>query len=1220
MAKKDTAEPTIPAHIPERVSIVTREITTEMKESFIDYAMSVITDRALPDVRDGLKPVHRRILFAMNEAGLTAGGKTRKSAVPVSDTMGNYHPHGDVAIYDSMVKMAQDFTMRYPLVIGQGNFGCFTIDTKVELVDGRTLSFGELLEEDKNGKENYTYTVDENKRIKIAKIQKPRLTIKDAKIMKVVLDNGEEIRCTLNHRFMLRNGEYKEAKDLQSGESLMPLYKRLSVLEDVKPELVGYPMVYQPEVKEWVFAHHLADAYNIETGKYTLSRGRVRHHIDFNKLNAHPDNIARMHWKEHWMLHASLSKDRHQNDPEYVEKLRKGREAFWAKPENKQKHADLMTARNLKNWQDEKYTATMKETLSRVNKEHYAKHPELKEIVGKRATATLTRLWQDPEYQKVMHERIVKGNKNHTTNQTGKKKFLAICKRILDENKKINEHSYAEYRNVVYPYGKAPMWENAYTRYYADKKEVLVQDAFNNHKVARVEFLNQTEDVYDLTVDGTHNFALAAGVFVHNSVDGDPPAAMRYTEAKMSKICAELLRDIEKETVNFVPNYDGTKKEPAVLPSAVPNLLLNGTLGIAVGMATNIPPHNLNEVMDAVIHLVDNPDATTEDLLEFVKGPDFPLGGIAFGSKDMAHAYATGRGGVVVRGAAEIVETKAGAFQIVVTSIPFRVNKAELIMKIADLIRDKKIEGIKGLRDESAKDIRIVIELKGGGHPQNILNQLYKHTQLEDPFHYNLVALVNGVPQTLSLKGILEEFVGHRKEVIRRRTEFDLKKALEREHILLGLKKALDHIDAIIKLIRASKDQTEAHKKLMAEFKFSTLQAAAILAMRLAQLAGLERKKIEDELKQVQDLIASLKEILGSVKKMLGIIKSESAEIKAKYGDERRTKIIKGGVQVLSVEDLIPDEENALVLTAGGYIKRTSPDEFRKQKRGGVGVVDLDTKEEDFVTTLLIASTHSDLLFFTDKGKVYQTKMYDIPEGRRATRGKSVMNFLPLSEGEKITSILPMPKEVKKTAKESELAVMMVTKHGVAKKVSAGSFQDVRISGIIAIKLDAGDALVSASFVNKKDTVIVVTAKGQSIHFRESDIREMGRTAMGVRGMKLGKGDTVISAEQVPNAWDNATLMVISEHGYGKRTDIDEYKIQNRGGSGIKTANVTPKTGPLISAKLFESDDAEVVAMSKKSQVIRVDAKEISVLGRQTQGVRVMKLREGDSIASLICL
>ncbi len=823
MPKKTAKSETPSAPIEARQTVVSREITTEMRESFIDYAMSVITDRALPDVRDGLKPVHRRILFAMNDMGLTSGAKSRKSAAVVGEVLGNYHPHGDVSVYEAMVKMAQDFTMRYPLVLGQGNFG---------------------------------------------------------------------------------------------------------------------------------------------------------------------------------------------------------------------------------------------------------------------------------------------------------------------------------------------------------------------------------------------------------NVDGDGAAAMRYTEAKMTKLSAEMLRDIDKETVNFIPNYDGTRKEPKVLPTSLPNLLLNGTLGIAVGMATNIAPHNLREIVDATSHLLENKDATTEDLLKFVTGPDFPTGGVAFNHKDIAHAYATGRGGVVVRGVAEVTENKAGQFQIIVTSIPYRVNKSDLLIRIADLWRDKKIEGIKAVRDESAKDIRIVIELKGGSHPQNVLNQLYKHTQLEDTFHFNMVALVDGVPQTLSLKGILEQFILHRTEVIRRRTEFDLRKALEREHILLGLKKALDHIEAIIKLIRASKDVPTAHAELMKQYKFSTIQASAILAMRLSTLAGLERKKIEDELKAIQELIEKLKAILASPKKILGIIKDELAEVREKYGDDRRTRIIKGGVQVLSVEDLIPDEENALVLTAGGYIKRTHPDEFRKQKRGGVGVVDLDTKEEDFVTTLLVTSTHADLLFFTNKGKAYQTKMYDIPEGRRATKGKSVMNFLPLMEGEKITSILPMPKEMK----SSTASLMMMTKQGVIKKCSAASFHDVRISGIIAIKLDAGDELISASFTDKGDSMIAVSAKGQSIHFKEADIREMGRTAMGVRGMKLGKGDVLISAETVSKTANSPTLMVISENGYGKRTDIDEYKLQNRGGSGIKTANVTAKTGQLISAKVFVTDEAEVVAISKKSQVIRVDAKEIPVLGRQTQGVRIMKLREGDAIASLICL
>jgi DNA gyrase subunit A len=823
MAKDDVEKGAPSAPLTPGGSVVAQNISSEMRNSFIDYAMSVITDRALPDVRDGLKPVHRRILYAMQDAGLTASAKTRKSATVVGDVIGKYHPHGDVAVYEAMVKMAQDFTMRYPLVIGQGNFG---------------------------------------------------------------------------------------------------------------------------------------------------------------------------------------------------------------------------------------------------------------------------------------------------------------------------------------------------------------------------------------------------------SIDGDGAAAYRYTEAKMSKLSAELLRDIDRETVNFQPNYDNTKMEPTVLPAAVPNLLLNGTLGIAVGMATNIPPHNLREVVDATVYLIDNPKAATEDLLQFVQGPDFPTGCIAFNQKDIAQAYTTGRGGVVVRGEAEIIEDKRGDFQIIITSIPFRVNKSTLIEKIAELVHEKKVEGIKGLRDESAKDIRIAIDLKGTANPQTILNQIYKHTQLEETFHYNVVALVDGVPQTLSLKAILESFISHRKEVVTRRTQFELRKAEAREHILLGLKKALDHIDEIIALIKKSKTVEDARIALMKTFKFSELQAVAILEMRLQKLAGLERQKIEDELKEVQALIAELQALLASEKKMMTLIKKELAEVAEQFGDERRTKIMKREARTLSAEDLVPDEESVLVLTKGGYIKRTNPSEYRKQKRGGVGVVDLNTKEEDLVTTFLTTSSHSDLLFFSDRGKVYQLKMFDVPEGRRATRGKSIMNFLPLEQGENITSVLPQPKEIKKA---ESLALMMVTKEGTVKKVAAEQFRDVRRSGLIAIGLSAGDELIAAQFVRAGDDVMLATSKGQSIRFAEADVRAMGRTAAGVRGMKLGKGDLIIGTGVIPKDTKDLSVFVMSSSGYGKKTDTNEYKQQGRGGSGIKTAAVTAKTGPLIAAAIV-GNVGEIVAISQKAQVIRTGIDEIPQLGRQTQGVRVMRLREGDKIAACVTL
>lgn len=823
MARKSAAPTPSPA--PEtapQTGVVARSITSEMRESYLDYAMSVITARALPDVRDGLKPVHRRILFMMNKLGLTAGGKTRKSATVVGEVMGKLHPHGDMAIYDALAKMAQDFSMRYPLIIGQGNFG---------------------------------------------------------------------------------------------------------------------------------------------------------------------------------------------------------------------------------------------------------------------------------------------------------------------------------------------------------------------------------------------------------SIDGDNPAAMRYTEAKMSRLGSEMLRDIEKETVNFLPNYDNTEEEPHVLPTAVPNLLLNGTLGIAVGMATNVPPHNLREVCAATVHLIDDPKATTEDLLQHVQGPDFPTGCIAFNQKDLAHAYATGRGPVVVRGETEIVEGKKEDYSIIITSIPYRVNKADLLTRIADLVHEKKLEGIRDVRDESAKDIRVVIELKNNANPQTVLNFLYKHTQLEETFHYNVVALVDGVPQTLSLKAILENFIAHRKEVVTRRTKFDLTKAQAREHILLGLKKALDHIDEIIALIKKSKTVDEARMGLMTKFKFSEIQANAILDMRLQKLAGLERKKIEDELKEVQALIEYLQTLLKSEKKMMDLIKKEIGEISEKYGDDRRTKIVKRGAQILNAEDLIADEESVLVLTKGGYIKRTNPSEYRKQKRGGVGVVDLDTKDEDFVTHFVTASAHCDMLFFSDRGKAYQIKMYELPEGKRATKGKSIMNFISLEQGETITSILPMPKEAKETA---GLSLMLATRQGTVKKTSAAAFKEVRRSGLIAITLDKGDSLISAQFVRKGDDFILVTTEGQSIRFAEDEVREMGRQAGGVRGMKLDKNDAIVGGGVIPKDAEDADLLVVSSTGYGKKTSLSEYKTQGRGGSGIKTMQITAKTRELVGAAVIKEKGCEIIAMSKKSQTIRTSVDELPTLSRATQGVRVMKLYEGDSVASFV--
>jgi DNA gyrase subunit A len=723
--------------------------------------------------------------------------------------------------------------------------------------------------------------------------------------------------------------------------------------------------------------------------------------------------------------------------------------------------------------------------------------------------------------------------------------------------------------------------------------------------------------VYDAMVNMAQVFSyrhpLVLGQGNFGSPDGDGAAAMRYTEAKMSKTAELMLRDIEKQTVDYQPNYDGSEREPRVLPAGVPALLLNGTLGIAVGMACDFPPHNGGEVIDATIHLLENPNASTIDLLEFVKGPDFPLGGIAYNKEDIIKAYSTGRGGVTVRGETVIETSKGGKSEIIITSVPFRVNRADLIIKIADLVNEKKVKGIRDIRDESAEDTRIVIEVRSGFIPDKILNYIYKHTDLQKNFNYNLTALVHGVPETLSLRDMLYHFIQHRYEVVRRRTEFDLGKARDRAHILEGLKKALDHIDAIIKLIRASKDTEEAKAALIAKFKFSDVQAIAILEMRLQRLAGLERKKIEDELSEKLKLIKYLEGLLESKTKMKNVIREELLELRPSVADERRTKIVKKALGVMTDEDLVPEGETVCVMTADGYIKRTDPSEYKSQKRGGVGVGDLDTKEDDVIAHTIIGSTHSDIIFFTDRGRAYGVKMYDIPEGKRSTKGKTIQSILPLMASERITSMLEIPKDVKGL---EGLSLMLVTAEGTIKRTDMSHVTSVRKSGTTVIDLDAKDSLLAAHIVVETDEVLMITGGAQSIRFPVTEVRVMGRGAAGVRGMNL-KGDRIIAAVHIDSSNKKAKLLVLSEHGYGKMTELDEYKVQGRGGSGVGTFNVTDKTGSLVGAAIIGADANELIAMSGKGQVVRTPVTGIPTLGRTTQGVRIMKLREGDNVASI---
>ncbi len=710
-------------------------------------------------------------------------------------------------------------------------------------------------------------------------------------------------------------------------------------------------------------------------------------------------------------------------------------------------------------------------------------------------------------------------------------------------------------------------------------------------------------------VDGQGNFG---------SIDGDAPAAMRYTEARLARTSEEMLRDIDKATVDWAPNYDGSHQEPTVLPSQLPNLLLNGAVGIAVGMATSIPPHNLGELADGIAHLIDSPDATVDDLMKFVKGPDFPTGGLLFDAAALKQAYATGKGSVVTRAKTEIVEGHAGAFTIVVSEIPYQVNKSQLLQDIAELVQEKKIDGIKDLRDESDKDgIRIVIELKKDAYPKKVLNRLFQLSQLQNSFHFNMLALVDGIqPRVLTLKMVLEEFIKHREAVIRRRAAFELDGAEKRVHILEGLMTALKSLDAVIATIKRSADKDEAKVNLMKRFKLTELQAVAILEMKLSQLANLERQKIENEYKEKLKLIIELETLLRSAKMILAVVKQELTDIKTKYGDARRTEIVPQAVDSFTPEDLIPNEATIVMITRDGYIKRVAPDTFKTQGRGGKGVIGLTPKETDLVQQFFSTMTHADLLFFTTTGRVFVLKAYDVPVASRTARGQAIVNFLQLKGEEKVSDVLSL----------ADLGnfkyLTMVTKRGLVKKVDIKQFYNIRRSGLIAIKLKADDGLEWTKPSTGNDDILIVSSHGQSIRFREKDIRPMGRNAAGVRGIRLKKDDTVAGMDVIAEgkSLSNEQLLVVTENGYGKRTFLRAYKTQNRGGSGVRTAHVTAKTGEImagfiVNAKLEQED---LICISAKGQVIRIHLKQVTVLGRDTQGVRIMRFSEvGDKLVSV---
>src|SRR5213595_1242277 len=950
--------------------------------------MSVIVARALPDVRDGLKPVQRRILYTMLEEGLRNDRPFRKSANVVGVVMAKYHPHGDVPIYDALVRLAQDFAARYPLVQGQGNFGCFTGDTKVELYNGEQKPFTELVEMAHKGLRAEIFTVDPHRNVRIKPLRAPRLVRRNDPVVKVTLETGAEIVCTPDHRFMLRDGTYREAQQLKARDQLMP-FARTAIPE-------------------------------------------------------------RLHRTGAFPIPASL--------------------------------------------------------MARVSK--------------------------------------------------------------------------------VEPAGRA--------------------------------------DVYDLTVDVTQNFALGAGVFAHNSIDDDPPAHMRYTEARLAAISTEMLADIEKETVDWTPNYDNRHLQPSVLPARVPNLIVNGSAGIAVGMATNIPPHNLREIVAATKRLIDDPELTTDDLCETVIGPDFPGGAVIYRFDEQRNvetgatervdairrAYAQGRGRIVARAKAHNEQLRGNRDAIIVTELPYAVNKASLIEKIADLVQNKKLPGISDIRDESDREgMRIVIEVKRDDDATLVLNNLYKHTAMQSAFNLNMLALVDQHPRTLALKEILQHHVDHRREVIRRRTDHDLRKAKERAHILEGLKIAHDHIDEIIKLIRAHKGQEVLLVGKMREgFGLTELQARAILEMQLRRLSGLERQKLDDDYRETIKLISELESILASPRRILGLIKQDLDELAAKYGDERRTLIADDLPRQLSAEELVVDEDVVITVSTRNYVKRIPLPTYRAQHRGGKGIIGMATREEDDVEHLVVGRNHDRLYVFTDRGRVFALKVFELPDASRTAKGTPIQNILEaMQSGERVSALIA----IREGAGVPHL--VMATRTGFVKKTPLSDYGNVRRAGLIAILLRKDDKLAWVAGAGDKDRIVIATRKGKAITFKATDARPMGRQTQGVTGIRLSKGDEVIGMGVV-NA--RTEVLSVTENGYGKRTKVEDFPTHNRGGQGVILASVTAKTGNVTAIRVIDEKSEEILLITSNGVVIRTPLEQVRALGRATMGVKVMAVGEA-KIASI---
>ncbi len=1248
-----------------------RVLENEMRESYLDYAMSVIISRALPDVRDGLKPVHRRVLFSMNELGLTHQAKYRKSATVVGDVLGKYHPHGDIAVYDTLVRLAQDFSMGVRLVDGQGNFGsvdgdqaaamryCVTGDTLIITDKGLTP----IKDISSDGREDI-------KRKILSKNQKINSAIKwfdsgTHPTIKISTLKGYTLQGSYNHPILVWNGnrstgtpglQWKLLSQIKLGDVAVINRTPDLLWPKRKVQLKLYwPKAENSRARKKVLPKILNQDLAYIVGSL-LSEGTLsQNELEFCNTDKQWINNFKRRWFRVFpdcRLHefkkrpSSFGKKSYYTLEIHSRYVLRFLQNIGLKP---CKSADRLVPWSI--FQSPKSVVsiflsayfegdgTISSSGRMVELSCISKNNEILRqiqiLLLRFGVASTRRL----DHYRSIYKLYVRGLDNyrifnHEINFLGKikkdklKVVIQGLKKVQSQTdfvpllsdytrSNLNESlSYHDVRQFVvkHNFDRYPQMQENYQAV-ASAVKVTVQPylknifktLLSNHylfdPITKISDGGRAQ-VYSLKVESECHSYVGNGFINHN------------TECRLTAPAEELLSDIEKDTVDFVPNYDSTREEPKVLPAKLPNLLLNGSMGIAVGMATNIPPHNLGEVCDAAIYLIDNLDCTIDDLMTFVKGPDFPTGAEIYGLAQIKNAYGAGKGAIVMRAVANIEETKRG-FRIIVTEIPYQVNKAELILKIADLVKEKKLDGISDLRDESdRKDgVRIVIELRANAYPKKILNRLYELTTMQTIFYVNMLALVDGIqPRVLTLKNILEEYIKHRQVVVRRRTQFELDRAKERAHILEGLRIALKNIDEVVATIRKSTNRDEAQKKLVTKFKLDEVQANAILEMRLSALAALEREKVETEYQEKIKLITSLEAILASGQKILEIIKKELTDLKNKFPSPRRTKIYAQEIGKFSAEDLIPSEQVIIILTRGNYIKRMPAAAYKSQVRGGKGVMGMETREEDMIEHLIIANTHDDIYFFTDRGRVFHTKVYEIPAASRLAKGQAVVNILQISPEEKVTSMICLStKDIEKFK-----FIMMATTKGSVKKTTLSMYSKVRKTGILAMKLKGDDRLRWVKFTKGNSKIFQVSARGQSILYEETDIRPMGRTAAGVRGIALRANDYVVSTDVVsPEREKDADALIVLEKGFGKRTPLPQFKTQIRGGMGIRAANVTERTGPIVGMRLVYGEDYDVILASSKGQVIRMSLFSIKELQRDTQGVTLIKLNSGDKVTSV---